>query len=145
MRLTRHTDYGLRMLMMSAILAPRPVAVRDVAERFQISPHHLMKVAQHLTRLGWIEPVRGRTGGFKLARPAQSVRVGEIVRQLEGEFGLVECLRDGGQPCRITPACRLRGVLVQATEAFLEVLDAQTLADLVEQNPPLIRLLEVAS
>ena len=144
MRLTILTDYGLRFLTHAALAERGSVSVKEVSDHFQISKHHMMKVAQKLAKAGWIEPVRGRTGGFRLAKSPEAIRIGEVVVSLEPDMGLVECLRER-EACRITPACRLPQLMLRATRAFLEVLDSQTLADLVKQNDGLIRILREAS
>jgi Rrf2 family transcriptional regulator, nitric oxide-sensitive transcriptional repressor len=145
MRLSVHTDYGLRFLTYAALVDPRAVSVKEVSERFGVSAHHMMKVAQSLAKAGMISPVRGRLGGFRLAKPASEVRVGDVVRNLEGAFELVECMRAVGANCPIIPACTLPRLLREASEAFLGVLDTRTLDELVHRRADLIPLLERAS
>lgn len=129
MRLNLQTDYALRMLMFLADEG-RQASVDEIAGAFDISRHHLMKVAQHLAGLGYIEARRGRGGGLTLARPASEINVGAVVRQLESVGGFVECFQGPGNPCRITPACGLQGVLRLALEDFMARLDRYTVADL---------------
>lgn len=154
MRLTQHTDYALRLLITLALKARRPardggeggdtITIRDVAERYAISRNHLMKIANDLTRAGVVEGLRGRGGGLRLAVPAAEVNIGAIVRALEDGRDLVECFRPETNTCRIAPACRLKGVLRQAQEAFLAVLDGYTLADVVDRPDDLEALLQLA-
>ncbi len=144
MRLSTHTDYGLRLMMDAAARYPRPVSIEGAAVRFRVSRHHLMKVARNLSRSGFIEPVRGRTGGFRLARSSAEVRLGDIIRALESDAGLVECQRTMHSQCPVRPACRIPKVLDRAKAAFFAVLDEVTLEDLVQKNPPIIPLLEIA-
>lgn len=144
MRLSSHTDYGLRLLMDAAARSPRPVSIEGAAFRFNVSRHHLMKVAQNLSRAGYIEPVRGRSGGFRLARPSAEIRLGDVVRTLESELGLVECQRPRGTQCPVISACRIPAVLNRATAAFFDVLDEVNLDDLVHKNRPMLQILEVA-
>jgi Rrf2 family nitric oxide-sensitive transcriptional repressor len=147
MRLTQHTDYALRLLIALAVVAHRApgtgetVTIRDVAERYGISRHHLMKVTNDLTRLGMVEGLRGRGGGVRLARPADQVSIGSVVRALEGRGDLVECFNAATDTCLISPACGLKGVLAQAQGAFLAVLDAHSLADVIRQPAALEALL----
>lgn len=140
MRLNVQTDYALRLLMQLAVNDEHLTTIAEVAEVFGISKNHLMKVANVLGRSGLIETVRGRSGGLRLARPAPDIRVGDVVRQMEGDLALAECFRSGNR-CLITPACRLKSVLTDAMEAFLSVLDQHTLDDLVARNPDLHTLL----
>lgn len=141
MRLTVHTDYALRMLMHLAVNEGRLVTIAEVAERYDVSKNHLMKVAQALTHLGAVASVRGRNGGLSLARAPQDITVGEIVRALECDSALVECFPNGAGECLITPSCKLKGVLARAQEAFFAVLDEYSVHDLVKRNPMLRDLL----
>ncbi len=129
MRLTTYTDYGLRVLMYLALNRDRPVTVREIAESYDVSRFHLMKVVQQLTNESFIEALRGRSGGLRLAMKPEDIVIGDIVRRMEDEFKIVECF--GDKPlCVISPACRLKGVLNEALNAFLNVLDSYTLKDL---------------
>ena len=141
MRLTHQTDYGLRMLMQLAVNPDSLVTISEVSDRYNISKNHLMKVAQILVQEGVVESVRGRNGGLKLARPAQDVNVGTITRAMESSSILVECFPGGRGMCLISPACRLKGILANALEAFYAVLDEVTLFDLVTSNESLKGLL----
>lgn len=149
MRLTQHTDYALRLLIALAVVACRmpdagaTVTIRDVAERYRISRNHLMKVANELTHLGLVEGLRGRGGGVRLAQPAKTISIGTVVRALETSSDLVECFSPASDACAISPACRLKGVLGQAQEAFLSVLDGYTLADVVSRPDALEALLNL--
>jgi Rrf2 family nitric oxide-sensitive transcriptional repressor len=143
MKLTLHTDYALRMLIFLAIHEGRSVTVSDVANVHRLSRNHLMKVALDLGRLDYIKTTRGRSGGISLARRPSDINVGEVVRAMEDGFALVECLGPGGGSCLITPACRLKGVVHRALEAFLAVFDAYTLADLIGERALLEQLLEM--
>jgi Rrf2 family nitric oxide-sensitive transcriptional repressor len=142
MRLSTHTDFGLRLLMLGAEATPGAISVGAIAAQLQVSRHHLMKVAQNLARGGLMEPVRGRAGGFRLARTPEEIRLGDAVRCLETEVGLVECMRSSPANCPLIPGCRLPRLFREATDAFFDVLDQRTLADLVQGTSPLIRLVE---
>ncbi len=128
MRLTSFSDYALRLLMMVDSAAPRLVTIEEASRRYRISRTHLMKVANQLTRTGFLEAVRGRSGGLRLARPAAEIRIGDVVRATEPDFGLVECFLTGNQ-CQITRICHLPALIDSALQAFLAVLDQRTLAD----------------
>ena len=143
MKLTLHTDYALRMLIFLAVHEGRPITVSDVASVHGLSRNHLMKVALDLGRLDYIKTTRGRTGGISLARQPSDINIGAVVRAMEDGFALVECLRPGGGFCLITPACRLKGVVHRALEAFLAVFDDYTLADLIGERAHLEELLDM--
>ena len=138
MRLTRHTDYGLRLLMYLALEAstsgghasgpPRQVA--QIARAFGVSAHHLSKVAQTLVRAGFLVAIRGRSGGFRLARPAAQIIVGDVVRATEPDFELADCFA-GEDRCVVQSCCELSGVLEDARQAFMARLDAVTVERLV--------------
>jgi Rrf2 family transcriptional regulator, nitric oxide-sensitive transcriptional repressor len=129
MRLTRFSDYGLRALMRLAGAPERSFTTDEIAREFQISRHHLIKVVGELAAAGLVATQRGAGGGFRLARPASTISLGEIVRRLEAGQPLVECFRDDGGACLLTPHCRLKARLAAAREAFLRELDATTLAE----------------
>jgi len=142
MRLTQRTDYALRVLMHLAVKRD-VVSVGEVATRFGLSQHHVMKVAQELARAGWVEAQRGRGGGLTLAVEPKALRIGDVVRRFEPDFRLVECFDPAVNDCVITPACRLRGTLERALTMFLECLDAVTLADLMTEREALAGLLQI--
>ncbi|MPY69620.1 MAG: Rrf2 family transcriptional regulator [Alphaproteobacteria bacterium] len=129
MRLTAFTDYGLRALMRLAADPDRSVSTEEIATEFAISRHHLTKVVRDLAAAGYVTTQRGAGGGFRLARPPRSITLGEVVRALERRHALVECFREDGGACVLTPHCRLKGRLAAAREAFLRELDTTTLAD----------------
>ena len=131
MRLTNFTDFGLRALMRLAGDPDRLFTTDEIAQEFKISRHHLTKVVQDLARAGYVKTQRGAGGGFRLARPAQDIRLGDVVRQLEQGNALVECFRDDGGACLLKPSCRLRMRLQAARESFLATLNTGTLADCV--------------
>lgn len=143
MRLNLHSDFALRLLMQLAINTDTLCTIADIAASYGISRTHLMKVANTLGREGFIKTVRGRSGGLRLAHGADLISIGEVVRKTEGDFALVECLQDGKNNCLITPTCRLKGVLAEATQAFMIVLDNYTIADLVANNDALHELLSL--
>jgi Rrf2 family nitric oxide-sensitive transcriptional repressor len=128
MRLTSFTDFALRALMRLAGEPARSFATTEIAAEFRISRNHLAKVVRDLADGGFITTQRGVGGGFSLARPPQSITLGEVVRALEGE-ALVECFRDDGGSCVLTPRCRLKARLAAAREAFMRELDSTTLAE----------------
>lgn len=129
MRLTSFTDFALRALMRLAGEPQRIFATSEIAAEFGISRNHLAKVVRDLASGGFITTQRGIGGGFSLARPPQSITLGEVVRALEGASALVECFREDGGDCILSPRCRLKGRLAAAREAFMRELDATTLAE----------------
>lgn len=141
MRLNVQTDYALRVLMFLAASDDSSATTAEIATRFGISRNHLTKVAQALAREAFVETARGRAGGLRLARPAGEISVGHVVRVLEADFAIAACFQGGKGDCLIFPACRLRGVLETALEAFLATLDEVTIHDLVTLNSDLKTLL----
>lgn len=143
MRLTAYTDYSLRVLMYLAARPQRLATIGEIAAAYRISRNHLMKIVFELGRHGLLENVRGRNGGIRLARAAEEIRLGDVVRFTEAGSAIVECF-GAENACLITAPCRLKSVLQQSREAFLAVLDGVTLADLVRGNRPLSRALKAA-
>lgn len=133
MRLTQWTDYALRVLMFCATHAQREQAptIAEIAQLHGISRSHLMKVTMTLAAKGWLSTTRGRGGGLRLLKPAREIVIGEVVRQMEEDFILVDCFDTEGKSCRIDGLCRLKGSLYQAMQAFMQVLDGVTLDQLV--------------
>lgn len=129
MRLTAYTDYGLRALMRAASRPDRLFTTDELANEFGISRNHLTKVIRDLSHAGFVATQRGAGGGFRLARPATSISVGEIVRTLEQRHAIVECFRKDGGACVLSARCRLKSRLAAAREAFLRELDVTSLAE----------------
>lgn len=137
MYLTQHTDYGLRVLVYTAVNDDALANIGTIADTYGISKSHLMKVVTALVKGGFLDSVRGKGGGLKLARAPEHINIGAVVRHLE-PMQLVECMGDNNQ-CLITPGCRLAGILGGAMKVFLNYLDGFTLADLL--NKPTYDLL----
>src|SRR5690554_2053385 len=128
MRLTLYTDYSLRVLMYLGLKRDGLATIAEVSESYGISRNHLMKIVHQLGLLGYVETVRGKGGGIRLARPAGAINLGEVVRRMEEDLALVQCFDPVAAKCRIESACVLRAVLGEALGAFLAVLDRYTLA-----------------
>jgi Rrf2 family nitric oxide-sensitive transcriptional repressor len=131
MQLNSFTDYSLRVLIYAAVHRDRLCLTAEIASAFGISRHHVVKVVHVLQRLGYIETVRGRAGGFRLARAPERIHIGEVVRRTEGTLALVECFDRKTSTCPLTPACGLKEILREAFDTFFDVLDRSSLADLV--------------
>lgn len=131
MRLTTQTDYALRVLMHAALADTELDRIDAVARDFGISRNHLSKVVHNLSANGYLHTVQGRNGGFRLARSADEISVGGVVRDFEPDFNLVECFDSSTSQCAIQRNCVLAGELDKALGAFLESLDGVTLGDLV--------------
>jgi Rrf2 family nitric oxide-sensitive transcriptional repressor len=141
MHMTLRTDYALRMLIYLAIHEPKPATVHDVAESYGISRNHLLKIALKLRDMGLVTTARGRSGGIRLAVPPEKVSVGAVVRDLDDDFPVVECMKPEGGNCILSPICRLKGVVREALGAYLSVFDKYSLADLVANREELARVL----
>jgi len=133
-KLTRYTDYSLRVLMHLAARPERLSSIGEIARTYAISQNHLMKVVHDLRKEGYVAAVRGRNGGVRLAREPHEINIGEVVRYTEEGFDLVNC-----GSCIIAPACGLIGVLGEALGAFMAVLDRHTLADLTADRADALR------
>lgn len=131
MRMTLHSDYGLRMLTYLGAHPDRPCTVSEIAGVYGLSRNHLLKVALRLKNQGFLETSRGRAGGLRLARAPGEIGIGAVIRCLEEDFVLVECFKsDGG--CIIAPACRLKGIFGEALAAYMAVLEKYTLQDVLQ-------------
>jgi Rrf2 family transcriptional regulator, nitric oxide-sensitive transcriptional repressor len=134
MRLTNYSDYSLRVLIYLATQEqPKLTNIKEISEVYNISKNHLMKIIFNLGKLGYIETIRGRSGGFRLAMDSADINIGAVIRQTEENFYLVECF-DDNNACVITPVCSLKHVLNNALEQFFKVLDQYTLADIAENQ-----------
>lgn len=142
MRLTRHTDNALRALIFLGIhRGDAPARISDIARRMGMSEDHVAKVVARLAQLGYVETIRGRVGGVRLARAPEAINVGEVVRATEDNLNLVECFDPATNQCPIAPACALAPALDQALSAFFAVLDRYTLVDLTAKPRALTKLL----
>ncbi len=141
MRLTTFSDYSFRVLIYLGSAPQGLATIADIAAAYDISPNHLMKVVHYLGQAGYVETVRGKGGGMRLAKPPAAINVGRVLRDTEEGFDVVACLQPGKSDCRIAPACVLKGALAEARDAFLAVLDRYTLADLLAPARPLARIL----
>lgn len=142
MRLSQHSDYAFRMLIHAALRAPELTTVSDVAGDFDLSVAHLHKVAQTLAEHGFLETVRGRSGGVRLAKSPEQIRLGRVAAVTELDFQIAPCMPPGEADCPIYEPCLLRNALSQAVQAFLDELNKWTLADLVRKRRPLLLNLE---
>lgn len=140
MRLTLHTDFALRVLIQVGLNGGKLTTINDIARSFDISKQHLMKVVNDLSQKGYVDTVRGRNGGIRLKRDPRDINVGQVVRDTEDQLNIIGCL-DRKNYCQIERVCVLRGLLSDATDAFLEVLSAYTLADLIRPHKALSALL----
>lgn len=143
MHLTIRSNHAMRLLMYCALNHGRVAPVGEIARACNMSEAHLGKIANTLAGLGFVETLRGRGGGVRLARPADQILVGAVVRKTEMGPCLTECLRPETNTCPLTPACRFRTIIGRAVEAFLNVLDGYTLADLVAGGDDLRRLMGI--
>lgn len=139
MKLTKHTDYALRILIYAALQPEgRLLSIQEVADTYDISRNHVMKIVQKLGHEGYLTTIRGKGGGFTLARPPEVINLGVLVGCMETTMKVVEC----DQPmCRISPVCALKGVFADAVSAFMGVLNRYTLADLIGNRKELITLI----
>lgn len=140
MRLSSFSDYSLRVLMYLGVHAGRLATIAEIGGAYGISINHLTKVVHQLGRLGYLETVRGKGGGIRLGKPAAEIRLGEVIRQTENDWALVECFSTGSD-CQIQAACRLPPILDEALAAMFQVLDRYTLADLLQSPADLNKMI----
>jgi Rrf2 family nitric oxide-sensitive transcriptional repressor len=143
LRLTAYTDYAMRVLMYLALKQDGLATISEIAKSYSISKNHLMKVVHQLGVAGYVETVRGRGGGLRLAKPSESIGLGEVVRRTEPDMAIVSCFKPVDEPCAIRPCCVLKNAFEKARDAFVNVLDEYTLQDLVEPRGRLVRLLDI--
>ncbi len=136
MHLTLHADYSLRVLVYLATHPGKVVSTQEVSEAYGISKNHLVRVVQTLGQHGYVDVKPGRSGGISLAHAPQDINVGKVLRVTEPDYHLVECFDREKNTCPIAPACSLKGMLYEAREAFLAVLDRYTLQDMLSRSRP---------
>lgn len=145
MKLTQYSNYALRSLQFAALRAPALCTVDEVSAAHGISRAHIVKIVHEMGQAGFLETVRGRGGGFRLARPAEKISVGEVLRITEGPFELVECFNPDTNSCPLLGVCRLSRAIRKALAAFIAVLDEVTIADIAANRKSLLGRLETAA
>ncbi len=131
MRLTVYTDYAIRLLLYLGLKQDGLATIQDISKAYGISRNHLMKITHRLGRAGYIETVRGRGGGIRISKRALQATLGELVRQTEDDFTLVECFEEETSTCVIRENCYVRPIMAEALAAYLAVLDRYTLNEVV--------------
>lgn len=134
MRLTDYTDYSLRVLMYLGMHRDRVVTIQDIADAYDISKSHLMKIVHQLGLAGLVETTRGRSGGLRLGKEPLAINIGDVVKLTEPDFKMVECFDTEANECVLSPSCQLQGALAKATQAYLMVLNGYTLADMLKDS-----------
>ena len=143
MQLTLFTDYALRTLTNLALQPERRLStITEVAEKFDISRNHVVKIVHQLGVKGYIETVRGKHGGIRLARNSEEINLRDVVSDMENVSCLLDCHRDG---CLLNSSCRFQGIMRKAMRAFLDVLGEFSLADLVKDKERMCGLLGIES
>jgi len=131
MQLTRFTDYALRVLIYLSANPERRCTIAEIAGSYRVSRNHLMKVVGRLSAAGYIDTVRGKGGGMRLARPPAMINPGAVVRDMEERFDIVECFDERHQGCPLLPACTLKSILQDASRNFIATLDRHTVQDVI--------------
>lgn len=143
MRLTRQTNYAVRILMYCAANQGRLSRIPEIAEAYGVSELFLFKILQPLVENGLIETVRGRNGGVKLGKPADKISLFDVVRVTEENFAMAECFENDATDCPLVDSCGLNEALRKALGAFFEVLDGYSIEDLVKTRPSMRSLLGI--
>lgn len=142
MNLKKYTDFSLRVLIFAGLKPEEELStIKEVSDVYSISPEHLRKVVHDLTKRGLLTSVRGRNGGFRLAKSASEINIGLLIRSLESDFNLLECFDKGTNHCVISPGCSLKHVLNKALFQFFKVLEEYTLEDLIQNEEELKELM----
>ena len=144
MKLTAYSNYALRSLQLAALRAPDLIRVDDVVRVHGLARPHIVKIVHELGRAGFVKTQRGRGGGFRLARPAEEIVVGDVIRLTEGPLDVVECFNPASNTCPLIGICRLSRGLHEATRAFMAVLDDLTLADISANRDQLLTRIATA-
>src|SRR5210317_2193081 len=131
MKLTRFTDYSLRVLIYLGLRDDGRVTIREISDAYGISRNHLMKVVSLLTRMEYLDARRGPGGGIALARSPSEIVIADVIRDMEDDLNLVECFCEDGS-CLIKPMCVLKSALNKALKAYLDTLEQYTLSDLLK-------------
>jgi Rrf2 family nitric oxide-sensitive transcriptional repressor len=142
MRLTQYSNYALRTLMFANLHSDRLCQCQEVADAFQISKAHLVKCVHQLGQWGFIHSVRGRGGGFRLARPAEEISIGAVIKKTEDTLELVECFNDATNRCPLISQCKLNQTLMRAMKNFMDEMDRVTIADITANQKELLNLLK---
>lgn len=141
MRLTRQTNYAVRMLMYCAADSANLSRIPDIAKAYSVSELFLFKILQPLAKAGIMQTVRGRNGGVRLARPANEITLLDVVKTTEDNFAMAECFENDASECPLVDSCGLNSALRRALNAFFEVLSEYTIEDLVKARPDINALL----
>ncbi|MDE1920825.1 MAG: Rrf2 family transcriptional regulator [Candidatus Omnitrophica bacterium] len=139
MKLTNFCDYSLRVLIYLGIKNEKS-SIGEIAQAYGISRNHVVKIVHNLAKLGYIQSIQGKNGGIKLGRIPKDINLGRVVEQVEPDFNLVECFAEKKNNCRISPVCRLKGLLKLAQKEFLNTLKSHNLADIIENKSSLLPL-----
>lgn len=141
-RLTLYTDYSLRVLLFLGAKKPDELStIKEISDAYGISKNHLMKVTHELGKMGYIETIRGRGGGIRLAMQPEDIIIGQVVRQTEEDFYLVDCFNPESVGCVISPVCSLKGALNKALHAYISILDEYALSDFLHSKDEIATLL----
>ena len=133
MHFTDFTDYSLRVLIYLHMKGDGKSTVKQVAEYYNISQNHLVKVVHSLGLKGYIKSEKGKGGGIRLSKPASEIKIGAVIKDMEPHFNLVTCFSTTNRPCRVEPVCALKGVLGAAMQSFFDVVDQYSLEDAVNK------------
>jgi Rrf2 family iron-responsive transcriptional regulator len=143
MRLTQQTSYSIRILLYCAANPDSNSRIKDIATTYSISELHLFKIMHVLVESGFVETIRGRNGGIRLARPANTISIGEVVRATESNFYLTDCFDTANRDCPLVDSCGVNRILSEALKAFFAVLDSYTIADVAKDRGQLRGLLDL--
>lgn len=142
MKLTNYSDYALRILIYLGLKKEKLSTITEISDCYRISRNHVVKIVHHLGQLGYLDTMRGKHGGIRLARAPEMINIGEVIRHTESTMDIVECFSEQNT-CVICDSCVLRSIIAEALAAFMTVLDGYTLADLMVPKHQLKKQLKV--
>jgi len=142
MKLTNYSDYALRILIYLGLKREKLSTITEISDCYRISRNHVVKIVHHLGQLGYLDTMRGKHGGIRLARAPEMINIGEVIRHTESTMDIVECFSEQNT-CVICDSCVLRSIIAEALAAFMTVLDGYTLADLMAPKHQLKKQLKV--
>jgi len=131
MQLTSYTDYSLRALLYIGKYPDRLVTVSEITDHYSVSRNHMVKVVHNLGTHGFIQTVRGKSGGMRLAKNPEEINIADVVSLTEPHMNIQECFSRETNTCPMIDSCKLKGALYKARRAFMQVLEEQTLADML--------------
>ena len=131
MQISKFTDYTFRALIYLARHREKNATVNSLAEYLEVSEHHMKKVIHKLAKTEYIISTKGRNGGLKLGVEPREINLGKVLIATEENLSLVECM-DNSKLCPLmTSGCKLKGIISNSLQSFINELSQYTLEDIL--------------